>query len=71
MTEKKNNTRRKRLSPLELHRRFYGMFSRVARRLGVAASYVSMVARGKRSSETVERALENEVAKVRCTEELS
>jgi transcriptional regulator with XRE-family HTH domain len=44
------------------------MFSRVARRLGVAASYVSMVARGKRRSETIERALEAEVANVRCTE---
>jgi transcriptional regulator with XRE-family HTH domain len=68
MTQTSNNGRRKRLSPLQLHRRFYGMFSRVARRLGVAASYVSMVARGKRKSETIERALENEVSNVRCTE---
>lgn len=67
MTEKKTNGRR-RLSPLEVHRRFYGMFSRVARRVGVAASYVSMVARGKRNSPKVERALEAEVAKITCTE---
>jgi hypothetical protein len=68
MAQNTTSGRRKRLSPLELHRRFYGMFSRVARRLGVAASYVSMVARGKRKSEVIERALENEVANVRCTE---
>jgi transcriptional regulator with XRE-family HTH domain len=68
MAQNGNNNRRRNLSPLELHRRFYGMFSRVARRLGVAASYVSMVARGKRKSETIERALEAEVSNVRCTE---
>ncbi|HLH06750.1 MAG TPA: hypothetical protein VKW78_05915 [Terriglobales bacterium] len=70
MTERKENSRRKRLSPLDLHRRFYGMFSRVARRLNVAASYVSMVARGKRHSPEIEEALEAEVANVRCTEKI-
>jgi len=68
MPQTTNQRRRKHLSPLQLHRRFYGMFSRVARRLGVAASYVSMVARGKRRSEVIERALEAEVSNVRCTE---
>ena len=34
-----------------------GLYSRVARRLGVDRSYVSRVARGERSSEQVEDAL--------------
>ena len=34
-----------------------GLYSRVARRLGVHRSYVSRVARGERSSEVIESAL--------------
>jgi len=47
-----------------------GLYSRVARQLGVDRSYVSRVARGERRSEPIERALSNEFDRI-MTEELS
>jgi transcriptional regulator with XRE-family HTH domain len=41
--------------------RFRGLYHRVARRLGVDASYVSRVARGERRSEQISAALHHEV----------
>jgi transcriptional regulator with XRE-family HTH domain len=43
---------------------FRGLYSRVARKLGVDPSYVSRVARGERESEIVLSALTEEVKKV-------
>ncbi len=43
---------------------FRGIYSRVARRLGVDRSYVSRVARGERRSEEVEKALRAELRRV-------
>jgi hypothetical protein len=44
---------------------FRGIYNRVAKRLGVDPSYVSRVARGERKSETVEKALADEVRAIR------
>jgi len=41
-----------------------GLYSRVARQLGVDRSYVSRVARGERHSEPVERALTTEFDRI-------
>lgn len=41
-----------------------GIYTRVARRLGVHRSYVSRVAKGERRSEPVERALVEEYKRV-------
>lgn len=41
-----------------------GLYARVARRLGVHASYISRIARGKRRSKVVEKALSREFDKV-------
>lgn len=43
---------------------FRGLYSRVARKLGVDPSYVSRVARGERKSEAVLSALNEEVKSV-------
>lgn len=43
---------------------FRGVYSRVARQLGVDRSYVSRVARGERRSEEIEEALRNELRRV-------
>lgn len=43
---------------------FHGIYSRVARQLGVDRSYVSRVARGERRSEEIEEALRNELRRV-------
>jgi hypothetical protein len=42
-----------------------GLYSRVARRLGVHRTFVSRVARGERHSEPVENALVNEYDRVK------
>lgn len=47
-----------------------GLYSRVARQLGVDRSYVSRVARGERRSENIERALTNEFDRI-MTDDLS
>jgi len=41
-----------------------GLYSRIARQLGVDRSYVSRVARGERRSEPIERALSNEFDRI-------
>jgi len=41
-----------------------GLYSRVARQLGVDRSYVSRVARGQRRSEPIERALTDEFDRI-------
>jgi transcriptional regulator with XRE-family HTH domain len=53
-------------SSVELLSLFRGLYSRVARRLGVDASYVSRVARGQRSSAVVQAALEDEMKMLRA-----
>ena len=45
-------------------REYRGLYSRVARELGVDRSYVSRVASGERVSERVQRALEREVTRI-------
>lgn len=50
------------LPPLSI---FRGLFSRVARRLGVDPSFVSRVARGERSSSLVREALDEEMRGIR------
>src|SRR5512140_2890299 len=45
-----------------------GIYSRVARQLGVHPSYVSRVARGERHSERVSRAIALELDKLRGTD---
>jgi transcriptional regulator with XRE-family HTH domain len=51
-------------TPLEWSRLFRGLYGRVAKRVGVDASYVSRVARGERHSEKIERALNTELARI-------
>jgi CheY-like chemotaxis protein len=46
---------------------FRGIYSRVARQLGVDRSYVSRVARGERRSEEIEEALRGELRRVEAT----
>jgi CheY-like chemotaxis protein len=46
---------------------FRGIYSRVARQLGVDRSYVSRVARGERRSEEIENALRGELRRVEAT----
>jgi hypothetical protein len=43
---------------------FRGLYARVARDLGVDASYVSRVARGERKSKVAEKALNREFEKI-------
>lgn len=49
---------------LEWHRLHEGIYARVARSLGVDASYVSRVASGQRVSEKIERALVSELERI-------
>jgi len=51
-------------STLEQMTMYRGIYSRVARRLGVDPSYVSRVARGDRSSQAVSDALQAEIQKI-------
>ena len=46
------------------HRRFEGLYARIARQLHVDPSYVSRVADGKRNSEEIRRALEAEMRRL-------
>ena len=48
----------------ERYRLYHGLYSRVARKLGVDRSYVSRVARGERRSDEIEQALSSEFARV-------
>lgn len=49
---------------LRIHRAHLGVYARVARQLGVDASYVSRVARGERESDRVTRLLFGELRKI-------
>ena len=54
----------KKRSDLVKHAEYRGIFSRVARQLGVDRSYVSRVAHGQRHSAEVEAALLTEIKRV-------
>jgi transcriptional regulator with XRE-family HTH domain len=43
---------------------YRGLYSRVAKKLGVDRSYVSRVARGERASKEIEEALQQEVKRI-------
>lgn len=58
----KKNTSTK--SELNRHQLYRGIYSRVAKQLGIDRSYVSRVASGERSSEKVEAALKRELARI-------
>lgn len=58
-----NSGRRSR--ELARYARYRGLYSRVAKRLGVDRSYVSRVARGERRSKQVETALRVELKRIR------
>jgi hypothetical protein len=45
-----------------------GIYSRIARRIGVHRTFVSRVARGERESQTVEKALAAEYERIRTVE---
>jgi transcriptional regulator with XRE-family HTH domain len=57
----KDNTKEPALARLSLYR---GIYSRVARQLGIDPSYVSRVARGERRSTKVEEALLREIKRI-------
>jgi transcriptional regulator with XRE-family HTH domain len=57
--------RSRRSRELARYTRYRGLYSRVARRLGVDRSYVSRVARGERRSKQVEQALQAELKRIR------
>lgn len=46
------------------HRMFAGVYARVAKQMALSPSYVSLVARGKRDSPDVIRALEAELRRL-------
>jgi hypothetical protein len=49
---------------LNRHQLYRGIYSRVARQLGIDRSYVSRVASGERKSEKVQKALMRELQRV-------
>lgn len=55
----------RRGSELARYARYRGLYSRVAKQLGVDRSYVSRVARGERRSQRVEDALRAELKRIR------
>lgn len=57
----KNNTKLTEFKRYQLYR---GLYSRVARKLGVDRSYVSRVARGERHSAEIEAALQAEIKRI-------
>jgi transcriptional regulator with XRE-family HTH domain len=56
-----NNTKQSNFKRYQLYR---GLYSRVARKLGVDRSYVSRVARGERRSPDIEAALQAELKRI-------
>ena len=58
-------SRRRKSGEFAQYARYRGLYSRVARQLGVDRSYVSRVARGERRSRRVENALRAEVKRIR------
>ncbi|MGH9579879.1 MAG: hypothetical protein ACRD2R_02700 [Terriglobales bacterium] len=60
-----NNRDLQSTTPHQVRLRLYrGLFSRLARRLGVNRSLVSRVARGKQSSQRVQEALMREICRI-------
>lgn len=55
----------RRSRELARYARYRGLYSRVAKQLGVDRSYVSRVARGERRSQRVEAALRAELKRIR------
>ena len=51
-------------SQFKRYQLYRGLYSRVARKLGVDRSYVSRVARGERKSKEIEAALAQELKKI-------
>lgn len=49
---------------LKWHQLHLGLYARVAKRLSINPSYVSRVARGKRQSDDVKKALLHELARI-------
>jgi DNA-binding transcriptional regulator YdaS (Cro superfamily) len=49
---------------LHIHKLHLGLYARVADRLGVSPSYVSLVANGVRQSEKVHNAIVKEIARI-------
>ena len=56
-----NNNKQSQFKRYQLYR---GLYSRVARKLGVDRSYVSRVARGERRSKDIEAALTSELKRI-------
>ncbi len=56
-----NNNKQSQFKRYQLYR---GLYSRVARKLGVDRSYVSRVARGERRSQQIEAALNSELKRI-------
>ena len=59
--DKQNTSTR---TELKRHQLYRGVYSRVAKELGVDRSYVSRVANGERRSEKVEKAILREIERV-------
>jgi transcriptional regulator with XRE-family HTH domain len=49
---------------LHIHKLHLGLYARVAGKLGISPSYVSLVANGVRSSEKVHEAILKEIARI-------
>jgi transcriptional regulator with XRE-family HTH domain len=64
MTTNNRNGRADGEAQLKWHRMHLGLYARVAKRLRVNPSYVSRVARGKRRSDDVKKALLQELARI-------
>jgi len=64
MTRNGRNNRVDGEAQLKWHRLHLGLYARVAKRLRVNPSYVSRVARGKRQSDEVKKALLQELARI-------
>jgi transcriptional regulator with XRE-family HTH domain len=64
MTRNSKNGRVDGEALLKWHRLHLGLYARVAERLRVNPSYVSRVARGKRQSDDVKKALLRELARI-------
>jgi hypothetical protein len=61
---KANGTLKDNKALLAWHRQHEGIYARVARAVGVDASYVSRVASGQRQSDKIERALVSELERI-------
>jgi transcriptional regulator with XRE-family HTH domain len=59
--DKRNTSTR---TELKRHQLYRGVYSRVAKELGIDRSYVSRVASGERRSEKVEKAILREIERV-------